>query len=120
MELKAKVVQLLPLVTGEGKNGQWKKQEFILETDGQFPKKVCASMWGDKINMDVIQEGNMVNISFDLESREYNSRWYTEVKGWKIELAEGGKSTNQPNESNGQNTVIASPSMDNISDDLPF
>ena len=121
MELKAKVVQLLPLVTGEGKNGQpWKKQEFILETDGQYPKKVCASIWGDKINMDVIKEGNIVNLSFDLESREYNNRWYTEVRGWKIELAEAGKSNNQPNESHSQNTVIAPPSMDNISDDLPF
>lgn len=50
MQLTAKLNQLLPIQTGSGKNGEWKKQDIIVETDGQYPKKVCISIWGDKIN----------------------------------------------------------------------
>lgn len=87
MQLTAKLVQLLPLQTGNGKNGQWKKQDIIVETEGTYPKKVCISIWGDKINDAVLKTGSMLNISFDVESREYNGRWYTDVKAWKIEPA---------------------------------
>jgi len=93
MQLTAKLTQLLPLQTGTGKNGQWKKQEFIVETEGQFPKKVCVSIWGDKINDSQLQIGNHLKIDFDIESREYNGRWYTDVKAWKIELAGAGGQT---------------------------
>lgn len=86
MQRSAKLVQLLPLQTGTGKNGQWKKQDMIVETDGQYPKKICISAWGDKINEDVLKVGNRLKIDFDVESREYNGRWYTDVKAWKIEM----------------------------------
>ena len=87
MQLTAKLVQVLPLQTGSGKNGQWKKQDIIVETEGQYPKKVCVSIWGDKINESQLVEGTMLSISFDVESREYNGRWYTDVKAWKVEPA---------------------------------
>ena len=86
MELVAKLIQLLPLQTGQGKNGAWKKQELIVETEGNYPKKVCISVWGDKIDEKLLVIGNKLKIQFDVESREYNSRWYTDVKAWKIEL----------------------------------
>lgn len=88
MQLTAKLIQLLPLQTGTGKNGEWKKQDIIVETDGQYPKKVCISIWGDKINTQQLQVGKSLSISFDVESREYNGRWYTDLKAWKIEAAE--------------------------------
>ena len=91
MQLTARLVQLLPLQTGQGKNGPWKKQDIIVETTGsQYPKKVCVSIWGDKIDTSVLQEGAMLNISFDVESREYNGRWYTDIKAWKIDGAQSG------------------------------
>jgi hypothetical protein len=91
MQLTAKLIQVLPLQTGTGKNGQWKKQDIIVETEGQFPKKVCISIWGDKINESQLQVGSQLAISFDVESREYNGKWYTDVKAWKIEAAGAGK-----------------------------
>ena len=94
MELTAKLVQVLPLQRGTGKNGEWKKQDVIVETGGQYPKKVCISIWGDKINESALQMGNMLNISFDVESREYNGRWYTDVKAWKVEVAGGNAGGN--------------------------
>ena len=85
MELKGKVNKLLPLQTGMGKNGEWKKQEFIIETEGQIPKKVCLSLWGEKINQFNLRENETVTVSFDLESREFNGRWYTDARAWKID-----------------------------------
>ena len=91
MELKGKVIQLLQMQTGMGKKGQWKKQEFIVETQAQYPKKVCLSAWGDKIDQFRVAEGDMVNVSVDLESREYNGRWYTEARAWKLDkIGNGG------------------------------
>ncbi|MCZ2100079.1 MAG: DUF3127 domain-containing protein [Chitinophagales bacterium] len=88
MQLIAKLIQSLPLQSGIGKNGEWKKQDIVVEIDGQYPKKVCISIWGDKINNDILQIGNLLKIDFDIESREFNSKWYTDVKAWKIEVAD--------------------------------
>lgn len=115
MQLTAKLIQLLPIQTGNGKNGQWKKKDIIVETDGQYPKKVCVSIWGDKINESQLQIGNILKIDFDVESREYNSKWYTDIKAWKIEVA--GAST----QSNPDYTVNTDDFILNSEDDiLPF
>lgn len=115
MELKGKVIQLLPMQTGMGKKGQWRKQEFILETQGQYPKRVCFSIWGDKIDQFGIAEGEEVNVSVDLESREYNGKWYTEARAWKVDKAGGQPSSYAPH-------VAQEPSFgrDGSTDDLPF
>lgn len=97
MQVTAKLIQILPLQTGTGKTGaSWKKQDIIVETNAQYPKKICISIWGDKINPSILQEGALLNISFDVESREYNGRWYTDVKAWKIESAAAGTSNAAP------------------------
>ena len=90
LDLKGKIVQILPPQTGMGKKGQWKKQEFIVETQSQYPKKVCLSAWGDKIDQFNLTVGDTVNVSVELESREYNSRWYTEARAWKVEKSSSG------------------------------
>jgi hypothetical protein len=84
MQLTAKLLTLLPLQTGKGKNGEWKKRDLIVETGDTYPKKICVSVWGDKINHSVVVVGNEFKIDFDVESREYNERWYTDVKAWCI------------------------------------
>jgi hypothetical protein len=85
MQLTAKLIQLLPIQTGTGKNGEWKKQDIIVETDGQYPKKVCIAIWGDKINDQQLVVGNTLTIDFDVESREFSGRWYTDLKAWKVD-----------------------------------
>ena len=84
MELTGKIIQLLEEKSGESAKGPWRKQEYILETDGQYPKKVCFMAWSDKIDEFAIKEGETLTVSIDLESREYNGRWYTDVKAWKV------------------------------------
>ena len=114
MQLTAKLIQILPLQTGSGKNGEWKKQDIIVETDGQYPKKICVSVWGDKINADHLKVVNKLKIDFDVDSREYNSRWYTDVKAWKVEMVGGNSGSDEfvvPNEE---------PITSTGDDDIPF
>ena len=84
MEIRGKIIELLPEKSGQSANGGWRKQEYILETDGQYPKKICFMAWGDKIDQFNIKLGESVEVSVDLESRAYNGRWYTDVKAWKV------------------------------------
>jgi hypothetical protein len=90
MEITGTVVNLLPLQSGQGKNGVWKKQEFIMETPGQYPKKVCLSLWGEKVDEIKISTGDKITASINIESREYNGRWYTDVRAWKVAKQSGG------------------------------
>lgn len=85
MELKATFVKALPAQCGEGKNGQWIKQEFILKTSGQFPNEICFALWGEKTDqLNDLREGDEVTVTFELISREYNGRYFTEAKAWKV------------------------------------
>lgn len=84
MEITGKIFAVLEEKTGEGKNGTWHSQDAVLETVEQYPKKVAFNMYGDKIvNLRIGQE---VNVSFDIESKEFNGRWFTNLKAWKVEV----------------------------------
>ncbi len=84
MEITGTITRILPEKSGEGRNGPWRKQEVILETEGQYPKKVCIAAWGDKIDQFSLKEGERITASVNIESREFNERWYTDVKAWKV------------------------------------
>ncbi len=143
LEVNGKLVRVMNPVTGEGRNGSWTKQEFVVETFDQYPKKICMSVWGEKVDaLRRFQIGDDVKVSINLESREYNERWYTEVRAWKIDslaqAAQGmapGQGYAQPAAAPGYNPSAAqspSPSFQpasqqnddffksDESDDLPF
>jgi|GEM_PF-80978 len=86
MELIGKVIQILPLKEGVSKAGNpWKLQEYILETLGtQYPRKVCVELFGDNVDKFPLQVGQDVTVSIDIESREFNGRWYTSVRAWNV------------------------------------
>lgn len=114
MEISGNVIQVLPLQTGEGKNGTWKKQDFVIETEGQYPKKVCISLWGDKIDSSVIQMGASLTASIDIESREYNGRWYTDVRAYRLDVTSAAPSGGAPA------AAAEIPTALEGEDDLPF
>ena len=121
MQLSARLIQVLPPQTGMGKNGEWRKQEIIVETDGQYPKKVCVAVWGDKLNNVPLELGSYLNIDFDVESREFNGRWYTDVKAWKVEVAGPGSERQSAPVNVGFATPPPPPPLPvNEKDDLPF
>jgi hypothetical protein len=117
MQFTAKLVQILPLQTGEGKNGPWKKQDIIVETKGEYPKKVCVSVWGDKMPKENLQPGSLLDISFDLESREFNGKWYSDVKAWKVEVAGKSGSADAPPDITPEQSISL---QTEEGDDLPF
>lgn len=87
MEIKGKIIQVLPLQSGTSKQGNpWKKQEYILETLDSYPNKIKFDLFGDKVDQYPMQTGDIVTISFDIESREFNGRWYTDIHAWKVDL----------------------------------
>ena len=116
MELTGKILELLPEENGTSARGAWRKQQYILETEGQYPKKVCFMAWGDKIDEFNFQVGEPVVVSINLESREYNGRWYTDVKAWKVER---GSTTDNPAPSAPQQDAIP-PAPPTYDDDIPF
>lgn len=86
MEIKGKIIQALPEQGGTSKAGNaWRKREYVLETQETYPKKVCFNLFGDRIDQYPMNVGEDVTVSFDLESREYNGRWYTDVRAFKVE-----------------------------------
>jgi hypothetical protein len=121
MELKAKVVDILAEQTGEGKNGKWRKQEYIIETEAQYPKKVCVEVWGEKIDQFGLKKGDVATFGLDVESREYNGRWYTNVKIWKAnkERASSGSTPSQAGVDPEPNYEQFVPNTKE-EDDLPF
>ena len=121
MEISGKLLQLLPPQTGQGKNGTWKKQEFIIETGDTYPKKVCLAIWGDKVDISKVDIGSMVTVSFDAESREYNGRWYTDLKAYALKSGESSGAGTRPSANTStQNKPQADYSQLNETDDLPF
>ena len=84
MQITGTVKQILPMQSGVGKNGAWKKQEVIIETDGQYPKQICVSMMKDLADR-LFTLGETITCSVNIESREFNGKWYTNVSAWKID-----------------------------------
>ena len=87
MEVVGKIIQVLPAQEGVGKNGNpWKVQPYVLETLDQYPRKVHFEVFGeDRIKQNPCEIDELVTVSFDIESREFNGRWYTSIRAWRIQ-----------------------------------
>ncbi len=127
MEISVTILSVLPEQSGEGRNGPWRKQDFIIETVGQFPRKVCISVWGDKIDQFGVNEGEQITASVNIESREFNGRWYTDVKAWKINRQHSGQEGQAESSVGGTPPPVEAPPPSeeplpplSEEDDLPF
>ena len=86
MEITGKVVRLGTLTEGQSARGPWRKQELIIETEEQYPRTVCLICWTNQI--DEIQQfapGQTIKAQIDISSREFNGKWYTDVRVWRFE-----------------------------------
>ena len=121
LEVKGKIVQILQEVSGTSPRGEWKKRDFIVETDDQYPKKVCFSVWSDKVDeLKRFEVESVVNVSFNVESREYNGKWYTDLRAWKID-AETVEAQHTERSSTQTMPSTELPNIPPVSDDdLPF
>lgn len=87
MEIKGKFLRLGNLVEGTSARGAWRKQELIIETIEQYPKQVCLLCWGDTIDaLATLGEGDVIKAGISIESREFNGKWYTDVRAFGLGL----------------------------------
>lgn len=122
LKIEGRVVEILEEQSGEGRNGPWRKQDFILETEGDYPKKVCITQWGDDIENFGVQEGERLTVHIDLRSREYKGRWYTDVKAWRVErpVQDADQGTGPGKDPFGVPPEYPEPVDDEEDVDLPF
>lgn len=121
MQVKGTLLQVLKQESGVSKAGkEWKKQDFVIETNEQFPKKVCFTLFGDKISLiDGITEGAEIEVFFSVESRDFNGKWYHNINAWKIESASAASSAKSYPPEFSTADVPPEP-MDDSGNDLPF
>lgn len=120
MEISGKIIADLQETSGQGRNGMWRSKDYVLETQEQYPKKVCFNLFGDRIDKFPLTVGDEITVSFDIESREYNGRWYTSIRAWKVEkqVADTPQILNE----SAPMPTTPPPAVDNfnVADDLPF
>lgn len=132
MEIEGKIIVKLPPQGGTSRTGnQWSKQEYVLETQEAYPKKVHFDFFGDKANQYPLEVGDFVRLSFDIDSHEWNGKWFTSIRGWKAEKVEPNAA---PQQAPAQDMPAAGPAptgpapmvneddftQPNPNDDLPF
>ena len=110
MEIVGKIIQVLPAQEGVSKStgNPWKIQSYILETLEQYPRKVCFEIFGeDRIKNNPCQVDDVVTVSFDIESREFNGRWYTSIRAWRVQ--QGDTTANAADQPIAPGTPAAAP-----------
>lgn len=99
MEIKGRIIAVMPIKTGTSqKDGKpWASQEYVIETAEQYPKRMLFYLFGeDKINQYNLQIGSEVVVKFDINAREYNGRWYNDIRAWKVEPIQAQTTANFP------------------------
>jgi hypothetical protein len=121
LDITGKIIQKLNKTEGVSKAGKpWSKQEFVIETQEQYPRKVMISTMNDKVTeLERFNVGDMITASLNLESREYNGRWYTDARAWKIQ-GNGSTASSSPAADPFHPDNEPSFTGDSSTDDLPF
>ena len=123
LEIEGKIIQLLAVTKGTSARGEWAKQDFVLEyQDGNFPAQVCLTAWGqDKVDeLAKYKVGDTVKASFNIRAREYNGRWYNDIRVWRL----GAPGAAAPAPAPRPAAPAPAPSIDDMpagfGDDMPF
>ncbi len=127
LNVTGRVLQILPLQQGTSKAGKpWKSQMFVLDTGGQYPKKIPIKLFGDSVDKFPLQVGQEVTASLDLDGREWEGKWFAEIKAWNIVYA-GAQSaqtatapTATPQPAPTAQPATPAPATPQESSDLPF
>ena len=97
MNIKGKVKAVLPLESGTSKSGNaWQKQTFVITTEGQYPKDVAFTLFGDDKVKLCPTVGEEVDVHFDINSREYNGKWFNDVSAYRVDRATPQQAAPQP------------------------
>jgi len=118
MKIQGRLKSKLPSETGHGQKGQWYKQNFMFETLDKYPKQFAIQAWNDlQASMDKIPMGTVMELDVSIESREYNGKYYTDVKATAIAFPHKAVEVDQPK---AFDRVDSNTVLDNLEPDLPF
>ena len=127
MELTGKIIAVMEARGGvSARTGNsWKTQEYVLEVPGQYPKRCVFNVFGeDRINQFNIQNGDELTIQFDIDAREYNGRWYNDVRAYNVirgqQPVAGAPVAEAPSAATSPFPPAQEPASEGSSDDLPF
>ena len=123
MEIVGKIIAVLPEQSGVAKTGNpWKVQAYVLETVEQYPRKVHFEIFGEeRIKQNPCAIDQLVTVSFDIESREFNGRWYTSIRAWRVQQGDTTQAANTPVAAPAA-APVAAPAMESLeaADIKPF
>lgn len=123
MEFTGKIIAILPEKGGVAKTSgnEWKAQEFVIEeTIGQYPRKMCFEVFGsDKLSQFNIQMGEELTVSFDIDARQWQDRWFNSIRAWKVERINNAPQP-MPHAGQPMPEPMPAPSSNEEVDDLPF
>lgn len=93
MEIQGRIIAVLPERSGVSARGEWKSQEFVIETvDSQYPRKMVFTVFGaDRLQRFAIQGGQDVTVSFDIDAHEWNGRWFNDIRAYDVRPAVVGQ-----------------------------
>lgn len=122
MEIKGRIIAVMPVKTGTSKKGKpYASQDYVIETLEQYPRRCLFNVFGEeKIKQFNIQHGGEYIVKFDINAREYNGRWYNDIRAWKVEPAQAAQEASFPNA--GADAIPAptiAPTNDSLGD-VPF
>ena len=108
MDITGKIIAVLPTRSGTSAKGtQWSSQTSVIETHEQYPKRVAFDVLGDKIKEFNLQVGEEVTVSFDINAREFNGKWFNSVNAWHVTRVDSQQGAQQPlNYGNNPQNVI--------------
>ena len=120
LSVKGTIKQKLDVEQGTSKAGkEWKSQSFVVNTGAQYNPDICFKLFGEeKIQMlDNVNDGDEVEVAFNLSSREWNGRWFTSADAWKIDKVSAGSSSSETVD---DSDVPVFENKQTEEDDLPF
>lgn len=128
MELQGRVIVALPERSGVSSRGEWKSQEFVIETHESYPKKMVFNVFGaERLQRFGVKVGQEVNVSFDVDAHEYNNRWFNSINAFDVRVVDPASSAPSAgqNESQAPTVSQSAPAASEqpqtpASDDLPF
>ena len=130
MELIGRAIAALPVKSGVSQRTgeQWQSREYVIETQEQYPKKMCFEVFGtDKLKEFNIRNNDLIKVHFDITAREYNGKWYNSIRAWKVEHVNkdgsaAGDTANQVAAPAPQAPAaqVAATTTQESDDDLPF
>lgn len=91
LEVEGKYLKTLEPVSGEKNGKKWSKQFFVIEQFGQFPTPAQFQVWNERINLSQFKEGDMVKVMFDINSREWQERVYTDLTAFRVDRIDGSQ-----------------------------